>query len=176
MRAAHSLHARSSRYRFVVVGEGSGSLYQDLLRLRSQLGLDDVFHFLGMRDDVPALLPGFDVFVLSSHTEGFSIACVEAMACGVPVVATRCGGPNEIVEDGISGLLVPPNDPMTLADSIHRAAMDKALANRLAQHGLERAHSHFTLGTMLASYETLIQGTAGRVRRIVSTSTTSLGS
>jgi hypothetical protein len=65
---------------------------------------------------------------------------------------------------------------MTLADSIHRAAMDKALANRLAQHGLERAHSHFTLGTMLASYETLIQGTAGRVRRIVSTSTTSLGS
>jgi glycosyltransferase involved in cell wall biosynthesis len=160
LHAAHALHARSSRYRFVVIGECSGSLHQDLLRLRSQLGLDRVFHFLGMREDVPTLLPSLDVFALSSHTEGFSIACVEAMACGVPVVATRCGGPDEIVEHESSGLLVPPNDPMALADAIHRVAMDEALGNRLASQGLARARSRFTLGTMLASYEALVRNAA----------------
>jgi glycosyltransferase involved in cell wall biosynthesis len=164
LHAAHSLHAQSSRYHFVVVGEGSGSLYKDLLRLRSQLGLNDVFHFLGMRDDVAALLPAFDIFALSSHTEGFSIACVEAMACGVPVVGTRCGGPEEIVEHEISGLLVPANDSAALAGAIHRVAMDDGLAGQLARHGLVRAHSRFTLSTMLTSYEKLLQEAASKSR------------
>lgn len=176
LHAAHTLHAQSSRYRFVVVGEASGSLYEDLLGLRSQLGLDDVFHFLGMRNDVAALLPDFDIFALSSHTEGFSIACVEAMACGVPVVCTRCGGPEEIVEHDCSGLLVPKSDPAALASAIHRVAMDESLASRLARHGLGRAKSRFTLSTMLASYERLLEETASDAKRPTREAKPELGS
>lgn len=160
LRAAHTLRSRSPRYRFVVVGEGSGALYQRLLQLRSELGLDEALSFLGLRTDVADLLPEFDVYALSSTTEGFSIACIEAMACGVPVVATRSGGPEEIIEQGRSGLLVPVNDSAALADSIHRIAMDPQLSDQLAEHGLARVHARFTLSAMLKSYATLFQQVA----------------
>ena len=128
------------------------------------VALDEALSFLGLRADVADLMPDFDVYALSSTTEGFSIACIEAMACGVPVVATRSGGPEEIIEQGRSGLLVPVNDPASLADAIERIAMDPALAEQLAEHGLARVHTRFTLSAMLASYATLFEQVARNSR------------
>jgi len=153
LRAAAFLRSRSDRYRFVIVGEPSGSLYEELLDLRKKLQLETAVSFLGLRSDVPTLLRGFDVYVSSSTTEGFSIACVEAMASGVPVVATRSGGPEEIVEDGVSGLLVPTQQPDLLGEAIQKVAEDRALAARLRERALARVHGRFTLPVMLREYE-----------------------
>jgi len=155
LRAARKLVDLSPRYRFAIAGEGSGDLLDKLLALRAELGLTDKVHFLGLRADVPLLLRNFDVYALSSTTEGFSIACVEAMASGVPVVATRSGGPEEILDDGKTGLLVPTNDPLALADAIERVATDAPLATLLRQQSRLVARERYALSSMLRAYEEL---------------------
>ena len=106
---------RLPRYQFVIAEESGNALVFRLLLLRNELGLQDAVHFIGFRQDISALLNGLDVFVLSSVSEGFSLATVQAMACGIPVVATRSGGPEEIVSDGFNGILVDVQDKSQLA-------------------------------------------------------------
>ncbi len=91
LRAARALADGSRRFHLVIAGDRANTLGRDLEVLKRNLGLDGQVTFLGLREDVPRVLNNLDVFVLSSHTEGFSIACIEAMACGIPVVATRSG-------------------------------------------------------------------------------------
>jgi glycosyltransferase involved in cell wall biosynthesis len=105
------------------------------------------------------ILRNLDVFALSSRTEGFSIACIEAMACGVPVVATRSGGPEQILDEH-TGILVPVEDPGALAAGIERVALSGPLGRSLAQAGLQRVRQHFSLHTMLSRYETLFSQAA----------------
>ena len=160
LRTASILCRQNPGYCFVISGEGRGSLFDELLALRASLGLDDKLTFLGLRADVATVMNNLDIFALSSKTEGCSIACIEAMACGVPVVATRSGGPDLIIESGVSGLLVPVKDPQALADSIGRIANDPALARRLRDAGLQRARSHYSLPAMLRAYEDLLGAVA----------------
>jgi glycosyltransferase involved in cell wall biosynthesis len=101
-----------------------------------------------------------DVFALSSKTEGFSIACIEAMACGVPVVSTRCGGPEQILDEQC-GILVPVGNPGELAEAIHRLTLDPTLRQSLAAAGLKRARAEFSLDRMLSRYEALLSELAG---------------
>jgi glycosyltransferase involved in cell wall biosynthesis len=162
LRAAKVLVQRSDRFRFVIAGEGSGSLYEELLALRRELGLDRSVSFLGLRGDIPEFLRSLDVYALSSTTEGFSIACIEAMAAGVPVVATRSGGPEEIIEDGHSGLLVPVKDPDALADAVYKIATDVELSNKLVTGAATRVESRYTLGAMLKTYEQLLRDVVQR--------------
>lgn len=157
MRAARALADRSDRFYFVVAGECRGLLADDLMRLRSELRLENRFFFLGLRSDIAAVLHNLDVFVLSSSSEGFSIACVEAMASEVPVVATRCGGPEQILAND-SGILVAPGDAGELADAIYRVAHEPGLAEGLSRAALKRAHDEYSLEKMLSRYETLYQG------------------
>ena len=154
--AARIVCDRNDRVRFVVAGQGDGALQDALLAQRERLGLADRFHFLGFRGDTSTVLRGLDVFVLSSRTEGFSIACLEAMACGVPVVATRSGGPEAIVVDGESGLLVSPGSPAALADAVLRLLGDPGLRQRLAAGGRTRVVEHFDERRMLARYRSLV--------------------
>ena len=161
LRAARVLVDRSDRFYFVVAGEYGGTLAEDLMRLRNQLHLEDRFFFLGLRSDIPNVLHNLDVFVLSSKSEGFSIACVEAMACGVPVVATRCGGPQEILSND-SGLLVAPGDADALAHAIYRVANEPELATNLAQSALKRAQNEYSLKAMLSRYEALYESVVGQ--------------
>ncbi len=84
------------------------------------------------------------VFVMPSYYETFGISCLEAMAFGLPVVATRAGGLPEVVEDGVTGLLVPPGDPQALADAIRRLLADPELRRRMGQAGRERVVAEFT--------------------------------
>lgn len=165
LRAAQILRARSSRYHFIVAGEGGNSLHQQLLSLRSELGLDNVVTFLGLRTDVATVLHNLDVYALSSTTEGFSIACIEAMAAGIPVVATRSGGPEEIIEHEHTGLLVPTQDSAALAAAIARLAADRGLSTLLTRNARQRVQDRYTLRAMVEAYERLFSElTAGKLQ------------
>jgi glycosyltransferase involved in cell wall biosynthesis len=161
LRAAALLKERSPRYRFVIVGEHSMPLYEQLLSLRRELGLERECVFTGLRSDIAEVMHSLDVYALSSTTEGFSIACIEAMSAGKPVVATRCGGPQEILEDGRSGLLVPVQDPAALAAAVDKVANDPALAASLGENARTRVLERYTLTGMLAAYQRLITDVAG---------------
>jgi glycosyltransferase involved in cell wall biosynthesis len=159
LRAAKLLKDHSPRYRFAIAGEGSGKLYDEMLTLRRELDLEREVTFLGLRSDVAEILHSLDVYVLSSTTEGFSIACVEAMAAGTPVVATRSGGPEEIVEHERSGLLVPTQNPRAVADAVRRFELDSSLASELTANALKRVQRRYTLSSMLRAYEQLFRDT-----------------
>jgi glycosyltransferase involved in cell wall biosynthesis len=103
------------------------------------------------------------MLVLPSVTpEPFGRTVVEAMAAGCPPVATAAGGPLESVEDGLSGLLVPPDDAEALAGAISRLLADPALARQLGRAGRRRALEHFSLQTMTTTMSTLLRQAAGR--------------
>lgn len=155
LRATAELVERLPGVHTVIVGQATGSMYEELLELRASLGLEDRVHFLGFREDVAELFQVFDVFALSSSDEGFSLATVQAMASGIPVVATRSGGPEEIVVHGQTGLLVPPGDPGALADGLARVLETPDEGRRWAVAGRERATSTFSTGAMLRAYEDL---------------------
>jgi glycosyltransferase involved in cell wall biosynthesis len=162
LRAAAIAVKGDPNLRFVVVGEGSGTLLEELLRLRAQLGLQDIVCFAGFRPEVSVPLRNFDSFILPSRSEGFSIATVQAMASGLPVVATRSGGPEEIVTDGIDGLLVPRDDPDALAAAMLRVAADEGLRRRLGSAARAAARTKFSLTKMLEGYEEIYRGALGR--------------
>ena len=157
LRAASLLRHQDSRYHFVICGEGGNALHTSLLVLRSALNLDSCCHFLGLREDVERVLNNLDVFASSSTTEGFSIACIEAMACGVPVVATRSGGPELIIEDGVNGLLVPVADAAGLAAGIATVANTPTLSRRLIDAGLRCVKERYSLQVMTDAYGSLLQ-------------------
>jgi glycosyltransferase involved in cell wall biosynthesis len=123
--------------RFLFVGRGP---LEDAVKKRaSQMGLEDAVVFAGFRSDVPRVLAALDVFALSSGWEGLSIALLEAMARGLPAVATRAGGVPEVIEDGRSGLLVPLNDPRAMAEEIVRVIENRSLAEKLGAEARLRA-------------------------------------
>lgn len=165
LRAARALADRSERFYFLIAGQAGGALADELMRLRSELKLEHRVFFLGLHSDITTVLHNLDIFALSSSSEGFSIACVEAMACGIPVVATRCGGPEEIL-DAHSGLLVAPDSPTELAEAISRVALEPETARAMAAAAIKRAQQEFSLTSMLARYETVFEDVVyGRANR-----------
>lgn len=164
LRAAHALVQRSLRHHLVIAGERANTLGTQLEQLVRELGIERHVTFLGLRPDVSRVLNSLDVFVLSSQTEGFSIACIEAMACGVPIVATRSGGPEQILE-GEAGLLVPTGDPEAMAAAIERVISSKHLAASLTARALTRVHEQYSLTTMLARYQMLLERVTHDSRR-----------
>ena len=161
LEAFAEVKARMPLAHLVVAGQAKGPLYEGLLGLRSALGLEGSVHFLGFREDVPQVLQGIDLFVLSSGDEGFSLATVQAMATGLPVVATRCGGPEEILEDGVTGRLVSVDDPMSLAEGILEVLSLPDRGEALGKAARERAVSRFSLDTMVRQYEALYRRCLG---------------
>jgi glycosyltransferase involved in cell wall biosynthesis len=155
LRAAALLAMEQPACRVVIVGDTSGRVFPDLQRLHTALGLADRVIFAGFRRDVPQVLQAFDALALSSRAEGFSLATVQAMATGIPVVATRSGGPEEIVEDGLTGLLVPTDDPAALAGAMRRLRDDAALRLQLAAAGPPAVWSRFDRRSMLEAYQRL---------------------
>jgi glycosyltransferase involved in cell wall biosynthesis len=134
--AARAAAGRDARLVFLCVGQGP--LADELAALRSELGLGDTVRLLGYRTDVPDLMAAADLFVLSSDHEGYPIALMEALAAGLPVVATRVGGVPEAVQDGQEGLLVRPGHPAEIADAVVRLAGDPALRARMSTAATER--------------------------------------
>lgn len=158
LRAAALLRQLSKAYRFVIVGQGEGPLLEELLALRRSLGLDDVVAFTGFLDDVQRVFCALDIYVLSSDFEGFSLTTLQAAACGVPIVATRSGGPEEIVVHGVSGALVPPGDPPALAAAIHETvSRERRLGGGRILHRRRATVDRFSLGAMVSAYEALYE-------------------
>lgn len=150
LHALVALAGRDPRLRLFIVGEGpEQAALADAIRAAD---VGDRAQLLGHREDVAALLPGFDVYVNSSITEGISLTILEAMAAERPVVATAVGGTPEIVEDGTTGLLCPARDPDALADAIGALTSDTLLATRLGSAGRQRVLAHFTLDDMVERY------------------------
>jgi glycosyltransferase involved in cell wall biosynthesis len=110
---------------------GDGVLRVTVEGMAQQMGLSEMVVFFGSRSDVPDLLPAIDVFALTSDSESFSNAIVEAMALGKPVVATDCGGPAESVVEGETGFLVPPGQPVILAEKITLLLQSPILAQQM---------------------------------------------
>ena len=133
---------------FVLAGEGP-----ERPRLEAEaekLGILDRVLFLGLRDDVPELLAASDVFVLPSLYEGSSLAVLEAMAAGKPVVSSAIGGTDELIVDGESGLLVPPGDAAALALALNKVLSQGELRAELGAKARERARSSFSASTAAA--------------------------
>ena len=148
------------RLRAVVVGDGPQ--FGMLKALAESLGIAPVSWFVGASSSVPELLRSFDVFVLPSLNEGISNTILEAMATGVPVIATGVGGNVEIVEDGRWGRLFPPGDIRALAELIEAYVRLPELRRAHAHAARLAATERFALPTMVASYQSLYEALLGR--------------
>jgi len=139
----------------VLVVAGDGPCRAELERVAAGLGQRDHVRLLGNRDDIPTVMSALDVFVLPSIAEGISNTILEAMATGLPVVATRVGGNPELVEEGVGGALVPRSDPDALAAAIAAYTGDAELRRRHGQASRQRAIGHFSLERMAQAYANL---------------------
>jgi glycosyltransferase involved in cell wall biosynthesis len=153
LRALAMLEAGPAGVRASIVGDGP--LRNDLDRERRDLGLEEMVQLPGFRADVEHALASFDIFVLSSQSEGMSNTILEAMASGLPVVATRVGGADELVQDGVTGLLVPAHDPAALAKALDTLVSDPGKRRQFGSAGRRRALERFGLERMLNDYEHL---------------------
>ncbi len=141
--------------RFLIVGDGG---YRKRLENQvKQLNLDENVIFTGNRKDIPEILAGIDLFVLSSVSEGFGRAVAEAMACAKTVVATKAGGLSEVVEDGITGRLVSPKNSTALAEAIIELLKDKKKAENMGIAGRKRVEKLFSIERNVKSIEELYE-------------------
>jgi glycosyltransferase involved in cell wall biosynthesis len=164
LRAFASVVRRFPRARLLLAGEGEERWR--LEQLSSETGLAGAVFFLGDRRDVPFLLQGLDVFVMPSREEGMPNAVIEAMAAGLPIVATSAGGTQELIEHGCSGLLVTPGDVAGIAESIISLVADRERASTLACEARARASVSYSIGATVrrteALYEELLREKFGR--------------
>ncbi|MCY4075118.1 MAG: glycosyltransferase, partial [Acidobacteria bacterium] len=157
--AAARVVAQVPEARFVIVG--AGELEGALVKQIARLGLERHVVLTGFRTDALSLLKGFDVFVMSSVTEGLGTSVLDAMACGRAVVATRAGGIPESVVDGETGLLVPVRDPAALASAVVRLLRDASLRGALGRAGRTRARARFSAARMVAETAAAYEALAG---------------
>jgi len=151
IRAVGRVVAEVPDFQLDIVGDGPAR--RELEMLRDSLGLTDHVHFRGYHSRVGDFLATADFFVLSSLSEGVSLALLEAMASGLPVVATDVGGNGEVVVPGETGYLAPPNSPELLAAQMLRLADNAAEISRMGRAARRRVTEHFNLRTVVAEYE-----------------------
>jgi glycosyltransferase involved in cell wall biosynthesis len=139
----------------LIVGDGPdrGAVEDEIRRLR----LEERVRLVGERSDVPALLADSDLFVLSSRSEGLPVSVLEAMAAGLPVVASRVGGLAELVVDGETGILVPPGDIPALSAALGDLVDDRELRRKLGAAGRARAEAHFDLAAFRRAHVELYE-------------------
>lgn len=143
---------------------GDGPLRREVEAAIVEGGVGSRLWLAGERTDVPDVMRGLDLFVLPSRAEGISNTILEAMACGLPVVATAVGGNPELVVPGDTGALVPAADDRALADAIASYAVDPALRRRHGEAGRRRVEAEFSLDGMVERYRALYQAQLEAVR------------
>jgi glycosyltransferase involved in cell wall biosynthesis len=147
LRAVALVRREAPALRVFLVGDGPREA--ELRRLSTELGLDDVVRFLGRRDDVPALLARADIVCHPSRMEGLPNAVMEAMAAARPIVATAVGGTPELIQDGVHGLLAPPESPEALARGILTLLADPARGARMGRAARARIETSFGLEALV---------------------------
>lgn len=146
VKAAELVLAKYPTVRFWVVGDGAKKV--ELESMVVERGLGERVQLLGYLSEVPELLALADIFVLASRQEPFGIAPVEAMKAGLPVISTQTSGPLDIVVDGQTGLLVPPDDVKAIADSIFYLLENPVVRTKMGNEGRRRADEHFSIERM----------------------------
>ncbi len=141
---------------------GSGDQHDALLRQASQAGITQALHLVGHREDVDCALAGMNCFVLPSLNEGMGRALIEAMAAGLPVIASRTGGIPALIEDEKNGLLVPPGDSLALAVALRRILSDPAWASTLGQQAMLSIGTDYGVPAMIRAVELIYRGAAVR--------------
>jgi glycosyltransferase involved in cell wall biosynthesis len=137
---------------------GDGPLRESLEDQAKAASIQSSVAFLGQRTDAFRVLSEFDIFVLpSSEREGLGISMLEAMSCGLPVIATNVGGIPEVVRDGVNGFLVPPKNPHMLAERILRLLRDKNRAKSMGEAGKKILETEFTSEMMIGEIEKLYE-------------------
>jgi sugar transferase (PEP-CTERM/EpsH1 system associated) len=168
LRAIEGQRALRERLRLVVIGDGP--LRGQSRELLDAKGVGAIAWLPGERTDIPRLLRGFDLFVLPSIAEGISNTILEAMASGLPVIATNVGGNSELVVDSETGMLVPPSDPPNMAHAIRSYLSDPAKLARHGKAGRKRVEEKFSMDKMvegyLSVYDEVLARRAGSIRRI----------
>jgi glycosyltransferase involved in cell wall biosynthesis len=164
LRAAASMREAVPGLKVLVVGAGKaeksdvGLDYElGVHRLASELGLEGTVEFLGLRNDVPDVLAALDVAVLSSDYEGSPLSVLEYMEAGKPVVSTRVGGVPDLVEDGVTGILVEPQDPEALASAVVSLLRDPERTKAMGEAGRERRRSEFSIEATVRKVEDLYE-------------------
>lgn len=163
IRAFKIVHDVNPDCRLVIVGEGRKR--RELTTLSGALNLNGAVTFTGERRDVSSLLSAMNIFVLPSRSEGISITLLEAMASGTPVVATSVGGNPEIVEPGLSGLLVPPGSVDGLADAVLRLVHQPDVGRALGSAGRKRVRERFSLSSSITELESVYDSLLVKERR-----------
>jgi sugar transferase (PEP-CTERM/EpsH1 system associated) len=153
LRAARRIADARPGFRLALVGDGPER--EGLERLRRELALEEIVRFHGHRDDVRTLLLESDLFMLSSVSEGLSLTLLEAMAAGLPVIATDVGGNREVVTHGETGFLVAPASPEAVASATLSLLDDPARAQAMGRSGRRRVEQVFDLRVMVRRYEAL---------------------
>lgn len=149
--AAVTLAEKEPEIHFVVIGHQRKDVFDELKARIARAARQPNIHWLGFREDIADVLRQADVFLLPSVSEGFSIATVEAMLAGIPVIATRSGGPEEILEDNQTGYLVPVRDSGAIVRAIE-TLLDPAERGRVITAARDRAQQRFSLHSMLGRY------------------------
>jgi sugar transferase (PEP-CTERM/EpsH1 system associated) len=160
LRAIRRIVDARPEFRLVLVGEGPER--PGLEQLCRELGLEESVCFSGHRDDVRERLLQCDLFMLSSLSEGISLSLLEAMAAGLPVIATEVGGNREVVVHGETGFLVPPGSPEAIASATLSLIDDPARALAMGRSGRKRVEQIFDLRLMVRRYEALYLELIGR--------------
>jgi glycosyltransferase involved in cell wall biosynthesis len=161
--AVARLAERHPRLRLLVVGDGARRA--ELAELAGRLGIADRVRFAGIRRDMPRLLAGLDIACLSSVHEGVPITVLEAMAAALPMVATDCGALRDLVDEGVTGYLVPVGDVPALAARLGELAADPSLRARFGAAGRARAERDFGIERTAAGFEGLLTELTGRTAR-----------
>jgi glycosyltransferase involved in cell wall biosynthesis len=155
LKAAAQVVKQTPKVKFMIIGNGNQLYRQKLEDLSKGPGLSGKVVFTGFREDIPRIMNLLDIAVLpsSTHLEGLSRVIIEAMASSKPVIATNSGGNPEAVEDGTTGILVPPEDSSSLAESILDLIKDETKRNRMGKAGRERAEKLFSIEKNISQIE-----------------------
>ncbi len=153
LRAARRLRDEGLRFRVRVVGDGPARM--EIERRVAELGLREVVELLGHREDIPELLRSSHLFALPSDSEGLPMTIIEAMACGLPVVATRVGGIPELIEPETNGFLIDAGDESALAACLHRLITDEELLERMSVEARRIAVARFDIDAAAEAHASL---------------------
>ncbi len=145
----------TKRFRVCIVGDGV--LRSEYEQLACDLHVADQVAFLGSRTDIPEILNCFDIFVMPSKNESFGIAAIEAMSTALPVVAYAVGGLVDVIEDGITGVLIPFRDPKALAQALIQLCNSRELREAMGEAGRKRVKEHFSLDLTLRRYSDIYE-------------------
>jgi glycosyltransferase involved in cell wall biosynthesis len=143
---------------FILVGSGEDEYTEVIKNKIANSPFSHHFFLLGQRQNIPEIMNEIDILAITSESEGFSRVAIEAMAAGKPVVATRCGGPEEIILDHETGFLVPVGDAKAIAERLILLIDNSGLASQMGKEGRQRVKEHFSMDKYISSIEKVIIG------------------